>query len=99
LIVAKVHFKAKPQTIYNMDETVAYVRIKVPALTRSHCDFAAFRSHPKFGPYANSDLFASLLKRALGAAGVGEYLRLDKPLPENVTIDASGFLHAVTIDL
>lgn len=97
--MAKVQFKAKPQNIYNTDATLAYARIKVPAITRSHCDLAAFRDHPKFGPYANSDLFASLLKRALSAAGIGEYLRLDRPLPENVTVDTSGFLHSVTIEL
>jgi hypothetical protein len=94
-----IKFKAKLETIYNMDETVAYTRIKVPAIGRNHCDMNAFRSHAKYRSYANSDLFPSLLKRALSAAGVGEYLRLDQPLPASVTIDASGFLHNVTIEV
>lgn len=97
--MAKVTFRAKPEILYNMDNSEAYRRIKVPVLSRAHCDMAAFRSHPRFGAYANSDLFPNLLRRQRELLGVREYIRLDQPLPPNVTVDVSGFLAVVTIDM
>lgn len=83
-----------------MDGSLARRYISVPKLTRSHCDMEAFRLHPKFGTFANSDLFPSLLsnlaRETLG--GDGKTLRLDK-IPPNVTIDEAGFLATVTIEL
>ena len=96
--MATIRFKAKPEVIYNMDMTEAYRRIKVPKLSRSHCDMASFRKHPKFGPYANSDLFANLLAKQLRDRAIKEYIRLDQ-IPESVTVDTSGFLAVVTIEL
>lgn len=96
---ATITFRAKPETIYNMDDTVAYQRIKVPAIERRHCDMASFRKHPKFRAYANSDLFKNLLSRHLKLANIPEYIRLDQELPEAVTVDTSGFLAKVTITL
>lgn len=93
-----ITFKAKAETIYNMDETVAYHRVKVPAIKRNHCDMNGFRQHPKYRAYANSDLFASLIKRALASAQIGEYIRLDR-IPACVAVDASEFLHSITIDI
>jgi hypothetical protein len=93
-----ITFKAKVQTVYNMDDTVAYQYVQVPELKRAHCDMNAFRSHPRFAAYANSDLFPNLLKRAVAAAGVGSTIRLDRPL-DCVTVDASGFLARVTINV
>lgn len=94
--MANATFKAKPETIFNHDGTPAYRRVKVPALERRHCDMAAFRSHAKFGAYANSDLFVGLLRRQLKEAGIGAYIRLDQ-LPPCVTVDESSFLVSVTI--
>jgi hypothetical protein len=91
-----IKFRAKPETVYHMDESVAYVRVKVPALGRQHCDMAAFRRHRRYGSYANSDLFPSMLARAVRDSGVRDYIRLDQ-LPPAVTVDASGFLATVTI--
>lgn len=93
-----IEFKAKPETIYNTDETIAFVRIKVPAIERRHCDMNAFRTHPRFGSYANSDLFPSMIRRALKDSGVGDYIRLDK-IPECASVDASGFLARVVIEI
>lgn len=95
--MATATFKAKVETVYYTDETLAYQIVKVPKIKRSHCDMAAFRSHPKFGPYANSDLFDNLLSRQRRTLGIGEYIRLDR-VPEKVTIDTSGFLASVTIN-
>jgi hypothetical protein len=93
-----IQFKAKVETIYNADDTPAWQWVKVPAISRNHCDMAAFRSHPKFGAYANSDLFKNLLARELKSAGVKEYIKLHE-LPSCVTVDDSGFLARVTITL
>lgn len=91
-----IEFKAKVNRVYNHDDTLAWRYVKVPAITRSHCDMPAFRSHTRFGGLANSDLFPAILKRALAALAVKETIRLDQ-VPAGVTIDESGFLARVTI--
>ena len=95
---ATIEFKGKAETVFNMDDTVAWVQVKVPKLERRHCDMAAFRSHPKYGGLANSDLFPNVLTRiARDVATTSDgYLRLDR-VPENVTVDMSGFLAVVRI--
>jgi len=93
-----IQFKAKVETIYNADETPAWQWVKVPALDRKHCDMGAFRNHPKFGAYANSDMIKSLLARELKSLGVKEYIKLHD-IPACVTIDDSSFLARVTINL
>jgi hypothetical protein len=93
-----IEFKAKVETIYNPDDTPAWQWVKVPAIDRKHCDMPAFRLHAKFGAYANSDLFKNLLARELKTLGVKEYIKLHE-LPPSVTIDTSGFLARVTINL
>jgi len=96
--MAQVQFKAKIERIKNMDGSLAYERIKVPSLTRSHCDMPAFRSHKHFATFANSDMFPSMLHRAAAHYGVQNYIRLDR-IPAGVAIDASGFLARVSFDL
>lgn len=93
-----ITFKAKPTVVYGSDDRPAYSFIKVPKLARRHCDMAAFRTHPRFRSYANSDLFPGMLARAVANAGVKSTLRLDT-LPPAVTVDTSGFLATVTINL
>lgn len=91
-----ITFKAKVETVWHMDHSPAYQRIKVPKIERKHCDMNAFRTDRKFGSYANSDLFPSLLRRAMKDANISDYIRLDA-VPESVEIDTSGFLAQVTI--
>jgi hypothetical protein len=95
--MATITFRAKPETIYNMDDTVAYRRVKVPELRRGHCDMPAFRRHPRYGGLANSDLFPNVLAR-IRRDHLGEYIRLDN-IPAGVRVDDSGFLAAVSIDV
>ena len=94
--MATISFKAKVETIYNMDDSIAYRRVKVPKLERKHCDMHAFRFSPKFGGIANSDLFPNALER-LRRDRLGDYIRLDK-IPDGITVDESGFLTAVSFD-
>jgi hypothetical protein len=61
--MATIKFRGKVERLLNMDGTLCYSYIRVPALDRKHCDMHAFRTHPKFGGYANSDLFVGMLKR------------------------------------
>ena len=91
----RVQFKAKVQTVYNMDNTVAYQYIKVPALTRSHCNMHDFRTDAKYGSYANSDLFTAILDRAAKAVLTRNIIRLDS-IPPGVSVDTSGFLANVS---
>jgi len=97
--MALVSFRAKAEKIYNMDNTLAYVRIKVPALKRAHCDMNAFRQHPRFGAYANSDMFEGILKRQAQERFPSGYIRLDHPIPDGVVIDQRNFLATVSFDL
>ena len=93
-----ISFKAKIETIYNADDTPAWRWIKVPAIERRHCDMAAFRNHTRYGSYANSDMFKGMLARELKQQGVKEYIKLHE-LPACVTVDDSGFLAKVNINL
>lgn len=94
-----IAFKAKRQRVMNADGTDGYTFVQIPKITRAHCDMAAFRAHPKFGGYANSDLFPSIIKRALHRHGIGQVIRSDRPLPDGVTVDDSGFLTVVRIQV
>lgn len=95
--MAIIQFKGKVETVYNADNSIAYTRIKIPEFKRSHCDMAAFRSHPKYGSYANSDLFPNMLGRI--RADLGNYIRLDRELPRNVTVNPEKFLYSVTVEV
>ena len=93
-----VSFKAKPETIYNVDGSVAFVRVKVPELTRKHCNIDAFRRSRKFGGFANSDLFPAMLNRAVAQLGIKSHIKLDA-IPPCVTIEPGAFLIVVTIEI
>lgn len=74
--------------------------IRIPNLTRAHCNMHEFRTHPKFGSVSNSNLFDGLLTGALRLQyGLTDRLMLDEDLPEGITVDDSGFLAVVTINL
>lgn len=96
--MATIQFKTKTQTVYDHDGTVAWRYVSVPRITTKHCNMDEFRNHPRYGAYANSDLFPSLIARALKQAQVGATIRTDR-VPECVTIDDGGFLTQVTISL
>ena len=95
--MARISFRGKIETVYNVDESIAWRFVKVPELARRHCDMNAMRRHPKFGGLANSDLFPNLLKR-IKADKLGETVRLDR-IPNGVTVDTSGFLAVVSLDV
>lgn len=95
--MAKITFKGKIETLRYIDNTIASVRIKVPTLERRHCDMHAFRTHPKYGAYANSDLFTGMLAR-IKREKLGDFIKLDA-IPECVMVDQTGFLAVVTIDV
>ena len=96
--MAKIQFKGKVEKVYNMDNSVCYEYINVPQLDRKHCDMHAFRIHPKYGAYANSDLFKGMLKRIRSEYFANGILRLDA-IPEVVNCDTSGFLAIVSFEV
>ena len=96
--MAKIMFKAKLRTLYNLDDTVAYQYVSVPVLTRAHCDMNAFRSHPRYGAYANSGLFPLMLAEIRSDRFPLGILRLDD-IPAGVTVDAGGFLAKISFDV
>ncbi len=95
---ATIEFKAKVQTYTDADNEKRQFVI-VPELKRHHCDMVAFRQHPKYGSFANSDLFQGMLNRIkterFGSSG---WLKLHS-IPCGVAVDASGFLARVTISV
>lgn len=97
--MAKISFRSKVQQVFYVDDTLAYEYIQVPELKRHHCDMSAFRSHSKYGSYANSDMFPGMLARIrkdkFGACGM---LKLSS-IPEGVNVDTSGFLALVEFDV
>lgn len=95
--MAKITFKGKIETLRYIDNTIASVRIKVPTLERRHCDMHAFRTHPKYGAYANSDMFTGMLAR-IKREKLGDFIKMDA-IPEGVTVDQTGFLAVVTIEV
>jgi hypothetical protein len=98
--MAKITFKGKVKRVFTPEGALAWQYIAVPALTRNHCDMNAFRQHPKFGSYANSDLFPAMLARiAKDVFGDdGKTLRLDR-IPKGVAIDTRNFLATVSFDV
>jgi len=96
---AKIQFRAKVAELFYVSGESAGKRIQVPTLKRCHCDMREFRLHPKYGSYANSDLFDGMLSRIRsGLFGESGILKLDA-IPEGVTVDTSGFLAQVTIEV
>lgn len=100
--MATITFRTKPYdaegAVYTDDAPDPHKRVSVPELTRKHCDMDAFRRHPKYTSYANSDLFQNILVGIRRKVAPNGYLRLDR-LPEGVSVDASGFLAKVTIEV
>ena len=96
--MAIITFKAKIIDVLNIDNTPAFSYIRVPVLDRKHCDMNAFRVHPKYGAYANSDLFKGMLAGIRKSTFGGEMLRMDS-IPDGVSVDTSGFLAKVTFSV
>lgn len=98
--MAQIQFKAKAvkEILPDPDKETGVLIIYVPELKRSHCDMASFRVHPKFGGFANSDLFPSILKRIKREIAPHGWIRSDS-VPDNVSINSAGFLTIVTIDV
>lgn len=96
--MATITFKGKFKSVYNMDDTLAYSYFAIPSIDRKHCDMAAFRSHAKYGAYANSDMFLGMLARAVAALFPSGRIRTNEAMPDNVTI-THGFLSTITIEV
>jgi len=103
----KFIFKGKVKESRYTDGTLARRYISVPVVARHHLDMNEARQHPKYGPYANSVIFAGMVKSALCKAGIRKdctgKLWVELPpiaeLPPAVTVDESGFLAVVTVDI
>jgi len=100
--MAKIEFKAKVESVYHVEGGLAYQIIRVPIFDRKHCDMQAFRFHKQYGGIANSKLFPNALARIrrdkFGVKDYNPHIRLDQ-LPEGVSVDTSGFLAIVSIDV
>jgi hypothetical protein len=90
-----ITFKTKIKPVYFADETLAYEGFPLPKSLARYADRAAFRQSKRFGIYANSDLFESILSREIKRLGVPNYIKLGS-LPDCVTIEP-GFMATVTI--
>lgn len=88
-------FRAKVQEMSYGDTVRKYVQ--VPTLKRSHVDMDTARQHERFGAYANSDMFPAMLNEC-AAVKPGKLVYLDN-IPAGVTVDTSGFLAIVMIEV
>lgn len=96
--MAKITCKVKPVRELMPDNSDSGVLIYyLPEFARKHCDMNAFRTHPTHGGFANSTLFPAILKRIRNKVAPWGWIRSDN-IPEGVTINATGFLHTVTIE-
>lgn len=96
--MATITFKGKFKDVYSVDDTLAYSYLVIPKLDRKNCDMAAFRSHAKYGAYANSDMFSSMLARIVATLFPSGRIRTNEAIPDNVTI-THGFLSTITIEV
>ena len=97
--MATITVRAKVQERRYADGTLSKRYVQLPALARKHCDMPAFRAHPRFGSYANSDLFGGMLTR-IKREVAGESGAIDLAnIPSNVRVDESGFLAVITIEV
>ena len=96
--MATIKFRAKIEHPRYVDGTDAPARIKVPTLRRHHCDMAGFRSHPKYGALANSDMFEANVLSRIKRDRLGDYVRLDR-VPDGVSIADGTFLATVTVEV
>jgi len=96
--MARISFKTKIRQVYYPDDSPAYRVAAVPVLKRAHCDMAAFRQHPKWGGFANSNLFPGILARIRRDVFGGESIRMDR-IPVGVTVDESGFLATISAEV
>ena len=96
--MATIKFRTKPMPVEYPEGGHAYTLIRVPQLTRSHCDMAAFRRHRRYGSFANSDLFPGILARIRKRVAPHGWFKVEDP-PAGVTVDASGILAVVTIEI
>ena len=96
--MATITFKGKFKDVYSVDDTLAYSYFTIPKLDRRHCDMAAFRIHAKYGAYANSDMFSSMLARIVATLFPSGRIRTNEAMPDNVTV-THGFLSTITIEV
>ena len=94
--MATIRFRGKARTARYPDNSVAWQFIQVPQLGTRHCDMAEFRTHPKYGGLANSDLFPGVLRKLRDLLFPSGYVRLDQ-IPDCVTIDTTGYLAEVEV--
>jgi hypothetical protein len=101
--MSTVKFKAKVLNVEHLDGV--RTEVKIPHLTRKHCNMDYFRNNsPRFSGYANSTFFEGMLSAAVKemapCTSWGELRPLNiNALPDGFTVDTSGFLAVVTIDL
>ena len=92
-----ITFKAKLKTSYYTDNTIHKQGYQIPKITHNHCDMDYFRNHSRYGAYANSNLFLQMINNAV-SKNIGKFININN-IPENVTIDDTGFLSTITITL
>jgi hypothetical protein len=98
MTMAKIQFKAKKHSVSTIEGEVIYHYVTVPNFSRSHCDMNAFRFHKKYGAYANSDLFKSILLKIRKEVFPSGMLKLNQ-IPEGVFVDDSGFLTVISFEV
>lgn len=93
--MAIIKFKTKARKLW-ISETDSVTEYQIPKLTRSHCDMRLWRTHPKFGGLANSDLFIGLINSLVKKTYPTGWIREDR-LADNTQIKP-GFLAEISLN-
>jgi hypothetical protein len=98
--MARITFKAKPVKVWEAEgDKLAFHSVQVPQFQRKHCDMDGFRSHRKYGGFANSDLFPAMLARIRrDIFGGRDWFKLESP-PEGVTVQPGSLLYSFTVEV
>ena len=97
----QVRWKAKAYqgAVFSGEQPRPFVPVKKTLGRNDVTSLHEFRTHPKWGAYANSDLAGGIIRR-LVKERIGNRTFIDtENVPDGVEVDLSGFLAAVTLDL
>ncbi len=99
MLQVKWKAKAYPGAIFSGEAERPFVPVKKSLSRNDVVDLGAFRTHPRWGGFANSDLASGIVRR-LVKGRIGNRTFIDTAnLPEGVEVDLSGFLATVTVNV
>jgi len=99
MLQARWKAKAYSGVVFSDEQPRPFVPVKKSLGRNDIASLHDFRTHPKWGVYANSDLAGGIVQR-LVRERIGNRTFIDTDnVPDGVEVDLSGFLATVTVNL